>query len=161
MHGPTLATNPTIPGALIAFREDAASPWTLAVVRRVKKRLAGRRVEIGVEYLGSAPKWVVVVVPDSDAGPGKTHDRESPRFAALYLPASAEHPMLPIKTLVLPARGLSPGDRLSVRSRTSVHTIQLKEPLEEQADFIWSPFEILERWLKDEPASSEAMSEVR
>jgi hypothetical protein len=54
---------------------------------------------------------------------------------------------------VLPARGLGPEDRLSVRSRTSVHTIQLKEPLEEQAEFIWSPFEILERWLKDEPAS--------
>ena len=59
-----------------------------------------------------------------------------------------------MKTLVLPARGLAPEDRLSVRSRTAVYTIQLKEPLEEQADFIWSPFEILDRWLKDEPASA-------
>ena len=84
-----------------------------------------------------------------------------PRFAALYLSESGKQPVLPIKTLVLPAQGLSPGDRLSVRSRTSVHTIRLKESLEEQADFIWSPFEILERWLKDEPASSEAMAEVR
>ena len=58
-----------------------------------------------------------------------------------------------MKTLVLPACGLSPGDRLSVRSRKSVHTVRLKEPLEEQADFIWSPFEILNRWTKDEPAS--------
>jgi hypothetical protein len=58
-----------------------------------------------------------------------------------------------MKTLVLPARGLAPEDWLSLRSQTSVHTIQLKEPLEEQAEFIWSPFEILERWLKDEPAS--------
>ena len=57
-----------------------------------------------------------------------------------------------MKTLVLPARGLAPDDRLSVRSRSSIHTIQLKEPLEEQAEFIWSPFEILDRWLKDEPA---------
>ena len=40
-----------------------------------------------------------------------------------------------------------------MRSRTSVHTIQLKEPLEEQAEFLWSPFEILDRWLKDAPAS--------
>ena len=24
-----------------------------------------------------------------------------------------------------------------------------KEPLEEQAEFIWSPFEILDRWLKN------------
>ena len=49
-----------------------------------------------------------------------------------------------MKTLVLPARGLAPDDRLSVRSRTDAYTIQLKEPLDEQAEFLWSPFEILE-----------------
>ena len=58
-----------------------------------------------------------------------------------------------MKTLILPARRLAPDDRLSVRSRKSVHTIQLREPLEEQADFLWSPFEILDRWLEDVPAS--------
>ena len=41
MHGPTLDTNPIMPGTLIAFRESAATPWTLGVVRRVRKRLAG------------------------------------------------------------------------------------------------------------------------
>lgn len=35
-------------------------------------------------------------------------------------------------------------------------TIQLKEPLEEQADFIRSPFEMLDRWLKAEAASARA-----
>jgi len=43
-----------------------------------------------------------------------------------------------------------------VRSRRSVYTVRLKEPLEEQSDFIWSPFEILDRWVKDEPASDQA-----
>jgi hypothetical protein len=153
MHGPTLGSNPIAPGRLIAFRENVAAPWTLAVVRRVKKRLAGKRVEIGVEYLGRDPRWVVVVVPDSDTSPDRPPGTAPARFAALYLPQSATHPVLPMKTLVLPARGLAPEDRLSVRSRTSVHTIQLKEPLDEQAEFIWSPFEILDRWLKDESAS--------
>ena len=151
LHGPALGANPVMPGVLIAFREDAASPWTLAVVRRVKKRLAGKRVEIGVEYLGQDPRRVIVVIPDSDTSPARPPDTEQPRFAALYLPESAKHPVMPIKTLVLPARGLAPEDRLSLRSRTAVYTIQLKEPLEEQADFIWSPFDILDRWLKDEP----------
>ena len=64
-----------------------------------------------------------------------------------------------MKTLVLPACGLSPGDRLSVRTRKSVHTVRLKEPLEEQADFIWSPFEILDHGPRDEPVSSNATSE--
>jgi hypothetical protein len=158
LHGPTLATNPIMPGSLIAFREGVATPWTLAVVRRVKKRLAGKRVEIGAEYLGRDPRWVIVVVPDSDTSPSRRPGSAPTRFAALYLPQSA---VLPMKTLVLPARGLAPEDRLSVRSRTSVHTIQLKEPLDEQAEFIWSPFEILDRWLKDEPASGKATSAAR
>ncbi len=47
--------------------------------------------------------------------------------------------------MILPACGFAPDDRLSVRSLTDPCTIQLKEPLEEQADFVWSPFEILDR----------------
>ncbi|HET7097974.1 MAG TPA: hypothetical protein VFJ68_11350, partial [Casimicrobiaceae bacterium] len=108
------------------------------------------------EYLGTNPRWVVIVVSDLDAQPGKAIEIESRRFAGLYLPESLDHPVLPMKTLVLPTCGLSPGDRLSVRSRKSVYTIRLKEPLEEQADFLWSPFEVVDRWVKDEGAASEA-----
>ena len=140
LHGPTPRINPIVPGALIAFREEGASPWTLAVVRRIKKRLAGKRIEIGVEYLGKDPRRIVVV-SDSDASAARPSGAVPPRLAALFLPESTTHPVLPIKTLILPACGLAPGDRLSVRSRTGRWTIQLKEPLEEQADFIWSPFE--------------------
>ena len=153
LHGPMLSTNPIIPGTLIAFRENGDTPWMVGVVRRAKKRFAGKRVEIGVEFLGRDPRWVVVV-PDSKTDPERPRDSSAPRFAALYLAQSAVHPVLPMKTLILPTRGLAPDDRLSVRSRTSVHTIQLKEPLDEQAEFIWSPFEVLERWLKDQPAST-------
>jgi hypothetical protein len=159
MHGPTLANNPILPGRLIAFRESVAAPWTLAIVRRVKKRLAGKRVEIGVEYLGKDPRWVVVVIPDSETSPERPPGTPPPRFAALYLPHSATHPVLPMKTLVLPARGLRSDDRLTIRSRTSIHTVQLKEPLDEQAEFIWSPFDILDRWLRDERGSGKRSQE--
>jgi hypothetical protein len=159
LHGVAFVANPVLPGTLIAFREDAAYPWSLAVVRRVKWRFGGSRVEIGAEYLGIGPRWVVIEVSDSDSRPGKEAERESRRFDGLYLRESNEHPLLPMKTLVLPACGLSPGDRLSVRSRKSVHTVRLKEPLEDQADFIRSPFEILDHKLTDEPVSSHATSE--
>ena len=158
LHGPALAGNPILPGVLIAFRDDAASPWTLAVVRRVKKRLAGKRVEIGVEYLGNDPRRIVVVLPDSDASPDGPPGSAPLRVAALYLRESSGHPVLPFKTLVLPACGLAPEARLSMQSRTEGYMIQLKAPLEEQADFTWSPFEILDRWQKDEPAAVAAMS---
>ena len=142
LHGPALAANPIIPGALIAFREGLTDPWNLAVVRRVKKRLGGRRVEIGVEYVGRSPQSIVVVVAGSDARPEKaTETGGLPRVAGLCLPENTEQPFLPMKTLILPPCGLSPGDRLFLRARTSLHTIRLKEPLEERADFTWSPFE--------------------
>ena len=160
LQGPALAGSLALPGALIAFREDAASSWRLAVVRRVKKRLAGRRVEIGAEFIGASPRWVVIVVSNSDSKPGSSAESEPRRFAGLYLAESRKHPLLPIKTLVLPAAGLSPGDRIEVRSRGAVHMIRLKEPLEEQADFIWSPFEILDRWTKDEPPSGDPVSAI-
>jgi len=160
LTGPAIADNPTIPGALVAFRESG-SPWTLAVIRRVKKRLAGRRVEIGLEYLGKAPRWVVSVICDASASRRKTA-KEEQRFAGLYLPGLATSPM---KTLVLPACGFGAGIRLEVRSRTSVHSVRLKEPLEEQADFVWTPFEILDCRVKTEAESStgaqaEPVSEV-
>ena len=158
LHGAALAANPIMPGVLIAFREDSTSPWMLAVVRRVKKRMAGKRIEIGVEYIGRDPRRIVVVVPDSDGSPDRPPGGEQPRFAALFLPESAQNPVLPMKTLVMPTCERASGDRLSVRSRAAVYTIQLKEPLEEQAEFVWSPFDILDRWLKDQPASAAAMA---
>ena len=152
LHGPALAGNPILPGGLIAFRENAASPWTVAVVRRVRKRLAGKRVEIGVEYLGNDPRRIAVVLPDSGASPEGHQGRAPLRVTVLYLRESSGHPVLPFKTLILPACGLAPEARLAVQSRTESYMIQLKAPLEEQADFTWSPFEILDRWPTDEPA---------
>ena len=99
-----------------------------------------------------------MIVEDTDAATNRSSDGAPLRFGALYLLESTEYPVLPMKTLILPARGILPGARLSVRSRTSIHTIQLKEPLEEQAGFIWSPFEILGHRRKDAPAMSDAVA---
>jgi hypothetical protein len=140
LHGPTLGPNPIVPGALLAIREEPGSPWTLGVVRRMKKRFAGKRIEIGVEYLGRDPRRVIVIDLEADGTAGRT----PPRFAALYLAEGTRFPALPMKTLVLPARGHAADDRLSVRSRTDAYSIQLKEPLDEQAEFIWAPFTIIE-----------------
>jgi len=159
LHGPAFGANPIAPGTLIAFREDAASPWALAVVRRVKKRLAGKRIEIGAEYVGKNPRGVMAsVVVDSKAGLAATDGSEPPRFAALYLRESALHPVLPIKTLVLPARRFAPDARLTLRSATAIHTVALKEPLEEQGDFTWTPFEIVDQAPTENPAPVDAPS---
>ena len=65
---------------------------------------------------------------------------------------------MPIKTLVLPARVFAPNDRLTLKSATAIYTIHLKQPLEEQGEFIWSPFEIVERRAAEEPIKAGAVS---
>ncbi len=156
LHGQMFGTNRVMPGALIAYREDAAFPWTLAVVRRID-RLAGGRIEIGAEYVGTDPRGVIVgLATDSDRVPAGHAGGERARFAALYLPESVKRPTLPIKTLVLPARRFAPADHLMLWSAAAVFTIRLKEPLEEQSGFVWSPFEILDRQPRENPLATEA-----
>jgi len=106
-------------------------------------------VELGVEFIGRDARRVIVARDEGERRPDQADARIDDRFAAIYLPESARYPMVPMKTLVLPSRGLKADDRLSVSSRASVHTIVLKEAFEEQADFLWSPFDIVDRWLRD------------
>ena len=150
LHGPTHARNPIMPGMLLAFREIHAVTWTLGVVRRVRKRLGGKRAEIGVEFFGSDARRIVVMANPKLDEPDGSQTGEDDRFAAIFLPESRDHPTLPIKTLILPGRGLMPADRLSVRSRSAIYSVVLKEPFEEQADFAWMPFDIVDRWTKEE-----------
>lgn len=147
LQGQIFGSNWVTPGALVAFREDPLAPWTLAVVRRVEKR-GGNRVDIGVEYVGKNPRGVMVTVDadaDADESSAGPQDAARPRFAAVYLPESKKHPVMPIKTLVLPVQKFVPRDRLTLRSAASIYTILLKEPIEEQGDFTWSPFEVVDR----------------
>jgi hypothetical protein len=160
LHGQMFGTNRVMPGTLIAYREDAAFPWTLAVVRRVD-RLAGGRIELGAEYVGTDPRGVVITLaPDSQTVPAGATDRAGARFAALYLPESVKRPTLPIKTLILPARRFAAADQLMLWSAPAVFTIRLKEPLEEQSGFVWSPFEIVDRRPRGEPVGVDATSGI-
>ena len=51
LRGKIANPNRVLPGTLLAFRVGDNLPWTLAVVRRFRKRI-GDRVDIGVEYVG-------------------------------------------------------------------------------------------------------------
>ena len=152
LQGQIFDSNWMIPGTLIAFRERAAAPWTLAIVRRVEKQ-ADNRADIGVEYVGKNPRAVKVgVAGASGRGQAESSAGEQVNFAALFLPESATQPVLPVKTLVLPARKFDPDDRLILRSATTLFTIQLKKPIEEQGDFVWLPFEIVDSTPRQKPA---------
>ena len=66
--------------------------------------------------------------------------------------------VLPFKTLLLPMRRYAPDEHLTLRSVSALYTIQLKEPIDEQGDFIWSPFEIVARRLRTDSRSAATTS---
>ena len=145
-------SNRVVPGALVAIREGEGAPWTLAVVRRRRTRI-GDRVDIGVEFLGRSPHGVALVV---DEPQGVESDEAAKnkrnRFNALYLPESAQHPTMPFKTLVLAAREFRVGRCLTLQSARATFTIRLKEPIEEQGEFAWLPYEVVDRRANEQPA---------
>lgn len=128
-------------GCLVAFRDDAATPWTVAVVRRLKK-LVGKNVELGAEYVGRNPQRVVLLT-DSARGNAEVSTAGQDRFAALYLPESIAQPKVPIKTLLMPACEFAAGRLLTMLSASRESRIRLKKPLEHQIDFVWTSFEFI------------------
>ena len=144
MRGQASDLNGLIPGSLIAIREDDHAQWTVAVVRRLR-RLMVDHVEICVEYIGRRPRFVKLVT-DYHAVPSINGEPERQRcFGALYLPASDKHPTLPIKTLLVPASVFNTERTVTLLSSTATYTLRLNQPLEQQADFVWTSFAVIDK----------------
>jgi len=133
LRGQTLDTQQSLPGSLIALREQDA-PWTIAIVRRLN-RLAVAAVELGLEHIGRNPQRVLMMG-------AATADGKRPKFVALYLPESEGYPRIPIKTLIIPAHEYIPARTLMLVSTAGETAIRLKEPIESQCDFVWTSFEL-------------------
>ena len=145
LRGKITHPNRVLPGTLLAFRVGDNLPWTLAIVRRIRKRI-GDRVDIGVEYVGRDPLGVTLVAEPDPAGPTYDNpDKTRRRCTALYLRESSEHPKMPFKTLILRPRYFKAGRSLILRSDDTNYTVRLKEPIEEQDGFVWLPYEVVDR----------------
>jgi cyclic-di-GMP-binding protein len=145
MRGQTADLNKVIPGSLITIREAENTQWTVAVVRRLR-RLMVDHVEIGVEHIGRKPRFVKLVngfypIPSvNDAGNNTLRT-----VGALYLPASEKHPSMPIKTLIVPASAFNAGRAVTLLSSTATYTLRLNTPLEQQSDFVWTSFAVIDK----------------
>jgi len=143
------------PGTLVAVRDDESMRWSLVVVRRIKKRI-GDRVDIGVEYIGQNPRGVTMAVDGREPAPsGGSVQSKRGLFTAIYLRESTKQPAMPFKTLILAAGDSSLTQCLTLRSATAEYTVRLKEPIEEQDDFVWLPYEVLDRRAMDPPAQDQ------
>jgi hypothetical protein len=143
LQGQVADCRSVVPGSLIMVRESESAPWSLVMVRRLKK-LVGTHVDLGVEYIGREPRVVALEVVDGDGAYAATSSTKHPhRFAGLYLGESATQPRMPIKTLIIPAREFHGEGRLTLRSANAIYTVRMKAPLEEQCEFVWLPYEIV------------------
>ena len=148
MRGKTTDLNGLIPGSLIALGEGADAPWTIGVVRRLR-RLMVDHVEISVEYIGRKPRYVKIAMTHPQNATGQSGTGKC--YAALYLPASEAHPAMPIKTLLLPACAFNPGATVTLITSTTTHALCLNRPLQKYADFVWTSFSVV-----DVPAAARA-----
>lgn len=145
LHGKASSMNGVAPGALIAMREHEMAPWILVIVRR-RGKAVGDRVDLGVEYVGKEPRRVISTpAGDEESNDENAANRNARRFAVLYLSESGRQPALPFKTLIMPTCEFEPNRCLTLRSGRTCHTVRLKEPIEEQGDFSWLPFEVVHR----------------
>jgi hypothetical protein len=138
LRGRTLNPRQSLPGSLMAFRDNDA-PWTVAIVRRFNK-IVGENVELGVEHIGRDPKRVVLLAHDNKDAPNAKRDK----IVALYLPESDAYPRIPIKTLIVPAHEYRRGRVLTMLSTTNETAVRLKEPIEQQRDFVWTSFDVID-----------------
>ena len=145
MRGQIDNLNRVIPGSLIAVRDSATAPWIVSVVRRFR-RLMVDHVEIGVEYLGRKPRYVKLVADSNHPlTPPGSPDTVSRCFAALFLPPSEQLPIMPIKTLLLPAREFKAGSVVTLLSSNATYRMRLNEPLQQQFEFVLTSFSVVEK----------------
>jgi hypothetical protein len=145
MRGQVDNLNRVVPGSLIAIRDNETAPWTVSVVRWFR-RLMVDYVEIGVEYLGRKPRFVKMV-PDYDRDPAiATAPGSGSRcFAALYLPPSREYPTMPIKTLLLSTGEFRTDCDVALLSSDATYRIRLNEPIQQQFEYAWSSFTVIDK----------------
>jgi hypothetical protein len=152
LQGKAASMSGVTPGTLVAIREHEMAPWVLVIVRR-RGKVVGDRIDLGVEFVGKEPRRVISTLADAEAQPsGADASVPARRFAVLYLPESGRQPTLPFKTLIMPTAEFEENRCLVLRSGKTRHTVRLKQPIEEQGDFSWLPFEVVARTVL-EPAA--------
>jgi hypothetical protein len=139
IRGKASDLNGFIPGSMLAMREDESFPWTVVVVRRLR-RLMVDYVEVGAEFIGSRPRYVKLVPERSAVPPG---DPEPRSIGALYFPPSDAYPAMPIRTLLLAAREYQADRDLTLLSSNATYRLRLNEPIRHQMEFVWTSFTVL------------------
>jgi len=141
-------------GAIAAIRPKggADGPWTVGIVRRMK-RLTTERAEIGLQIIASQLVGVELAQMkrgDADYSvDGEIPTVSSRRFNGLFLSLRKREGEPAIQTLVVPPGEYQSGKRLHMSAGSSSRRIAFGRLLEQHPDWVWATLESL-------PAESKA-----
>jgi len=135
-------------GGVLGIQEEGDERWKIGLVRRLKK-LAGGRIEAGVEFI-ALQSFLIEPMAIASRDSGYTVDgievgADARGFDALYLPPSGERGTEPLRSMLVPAAEHSAGRRLALTIGSTAYTVELTTPIERGKDWVWTRFAVVTR----------------
>jgi hypothetical protein len=133
---------------ILGIQDEGDDRWKVGIIRRMKK-LAGGRIEAGVEIIG-VHSLLISPRPVHARDTGYSVDgidvsAEGRGFDALYLPPSTGGRGDPLRSMLVPASEYEDRRQLYIALGGTSYTVELSQTLERTKDWVWTRFVVLER----------------
>ena len=145
---PMSVANAITLGTLAAIRPHGQTPWTLGIVRRMKK-MTPDRAEIGLQVIANLLIGVDLVEQrkslDADYSlDGETTTINGHTFQGLFLTLRKRESDSAVQSLIVPAAEYQPTKRLKLVTSKAVNRIRFGHLLEQQPDWVWATVDMLD-----------------
>jgi cyclic-di-GMP-binding protein len=145
---PMSVANAVTLGTLAAIRPHGQTPWTLGIVRRMK-RMTADRAEIGLQVIANTLVGVDLVEhrksTDTDYSVnGETTTVRGRAFHGLFLSLKKRETDPAVQSLIVPAAEYQPTRRMKLHTSKAVNPIRFGRLIEQQPDWVWATVEPLD-----------------
>ena len=132
-------------GTLAAIRPHGQSPWTLGIVRRMR-RLTSDRAELGLQIIANTLVGVDLVEQRKNADRDYSVDGEQTTingrtFQGLFLTLRKRESDVGVQSLIVPVAEYQPANRLKLMTAKSIDPIRYGRLIEQQPDWVWATVE--------------------
>jgi cyclic-di-GMP-binding protein len=148
MLAPMSVANAVTLGTLAAIRPHGQAPWTLGIVRRMK-RMSADRAEIGLQVIANTLVGVDLIEQRKNLDADYSVDGEATTingrtFQGLFLALKKREGDTSVQSLIVPAAEYQPTKRLKLLTSKSSSPIRFGRLLEQQSEWVWATIEPME-----------------
>ncbi len=145
---PMSIANAVTLGTLAAIRPHGQPPWTLGIVRRMR-RMTADRAEIGLQVIANTLIGVDLVEQRKNQEAAYSVDGEATTingraFHGLFLALKKRDAEAGVQTLIVPAAEYQPTKRLKLVTSKTISPIRFGRLIEQQPDWVWATIEPLD-----------------